>query len=283
MHGFSQYPVAYRQTLANACEAASVAIIAVETGATDKFVRKKADGITGLQSSLQRAISEDTKQCINMVLEGDEAFAEYGVTKCAVGNKIAVMGHSMGGGLSFPVSADCNVDYVFTMAPAFGEPQFNPIDEGVDKRTPKNSMLLAGGWDLIAPAKKVESISAAANANKKDSSVYVYIARGLHTGFEDKIVLFSVPIFSILIDAGLVAKILGFADFAFFQILQNVAKIIGFGRTKTGQIDGSGKLMNYFLCAMVAGKTITPEAAEKYLDDNIADIFENKFDFKYAE
>lgn len=283
MHGFSQYPVAYRQTLADACEASGVAIIAVETGVTDKFVRKDADGKTGLQANLQRAVSEDTKQCIKMVLEGNDAFAEYGVTKRAVGNKIAVMGHSMGGGLSFPVSADSNVDYVFTMAPAFGEPEFNPIVEGVDKRTPKNSMLLAGGWDLVAPAKKVESISAAANSIKHDSSVYVDIARGLHTGFEDKLVLFSVPITSILKGAGLAGKILGFFDAGFFNIVQTIGKVISFGRTKTGQIDGSGALMEYFLCAMVAGKSLTTEAAEKYLDDNIADKFENKFVFSYAE
>jgi len=283
MHGFSQYPVAYRQTLSEACEVAGVAIIAVETGVTDKFVRKDAEGKSGLQFNLQRAILEDTKQCIKMVLDGDEAFAEYNVTKKTVGKNIAVMGHSMGGGLCFPLAADCKcIEYVFTMAPAFGEPQFDPIIEGVKKRTPKHSMLLAGGWDLIARAAKVESISAAANSHKKNSSVYVKIARGLHTGFEDKIVLFSIPISSILKAIELIG-ILGLFDFAFVKSVEKLAGVLEFLRTKTGQIDGSGALMNYFLCAMVAGSTITPEAAEKYLDDNIADKFEKKFEFKYGE
>ena len=284
MHGFSQYPVAYHQMLKEACENAQVAVIAVETGVTSNAIlkesinsRRERTGETP-QFILQRALSEDTKQCIRMLKEGSDAFAEYGVTRSAVGNKIAVMGHSMGGGLSFPVAADSNLDYVFTMAPAVGEESFDPIKEGLDKRTPKNSMLLAGGWDLIAKAKIVEGISEKANSQIKNSSVYVKIARGLHTGFEDEVVLFSVPISSILKGGGLVGKILGLGDFVIFNIL----KVLKFVRTKTGQIEGSSILMSYFLSSMVAGKRITPENAEKYLDDNLKDRFEDKFDFSYG-
>eukprot|EP00957_Ditylum_brightwellii_P128193 9777365-Ditylum_brightwellii.AAC.2 len=68
-----------------------------------------------------------------MLQEGDIAFANYGVTKYAVGNRIFVMGHSMGGELSFPASAYMDIEYVFTMAPAFGEEEFDPITEGVQK------------------------------------------------------------------------------------------------------------------------------------------------------
>mmetsp|Transcript_872 Transcript_872/g.1065 ORF Transcript_872/g.1065 Transcript_872/m.1065 type:complete len:317 (-) Transcript_872:251-1201(-) len=207
MHGFSQYPVAYYSMLKNACETAGVAILAVETGLTSDTVlsesmKAKFSGVSP-QFILQRAVLEDTKQLIRMLQEGDGAFADYGVTKSAVGNRIAVMGHSMGGGLSFPAAADMGIDYVFTMAPAFGEEDFDPIAEGVEKRTPKESMLLAGGWDLIAPAKKVKEISKVANSNMKDSSVLVTIARGLHTGFEDQITLFSLPISSVLKGADL--------------------------------------------------------------------------------
>mmetsp|Transcript_22892 Transcript_22892/g.63562 ORF Transcript_22892/g.63562 Transcript_22892/m.63562 type:complete len:397 (+) Transcript_22892:83-1273(+) len=282
MHGFSQYPVAYYTMLKEACETAGVAVIAVETGLTSDTVLKESmkarfDKVSP-QLVLQRAVSEDTKQLIEMVRSGDQAFAEYGVTKSAVGNRIAVMGHSMGGGLSFPVAADCDIDYVFTMAPAFGEEAFDPIIEGVEKRTPKESMLLSGGWDLIAPAKKVKKISEAANSKKKDSSVLVNIKRGLHTGFEDELTLFSVPISSLLKGAGLAGSIFGIADVAFLKVLQ----VLGELRKRTGQIDGSSILMSYFLSEMVAGKNITPEKAEQYLDDNIKDRFEEKFEFTYG-
>jgi len=282
MHGFSQYPVAYYGMLKDACEAAGVAIIAVETGLTSEGVLSESfkSKLTGSnpQYVLQRAVSEDTKQCIRMLEEGDEAFAEYGVTKKAVGENIAVMGHSMGGGLSFPVAADCGIDYVFVMAPAFGEPQFDPIKEGVDLRTPKESMLLAGGWDLIARAGKVKEISATANSKTKDSSVFVSVARGLHTGFQDEIVLFNIKLKTVLDGVSFLDKFFGILDATFL----NVLKAISFVRTKTGQIDGSSILMSYFLSAMTEGKNITPDDAEKYLDDNLRDKFEDKFEFSYG-
>lgn len=282
MHGFSQYPVAYYETLMESVEASGVAIIAVETGLTSKGVlgesmKAKLKRVSP-QFVLQRAVSEDTKQCIRMLKEGSDAFADLGITKNAVGNKIAVMGHSMGGGLSFPVAADCGVDYTFTMAPAFGEEKFDPITEGIDQRTPKESMLLAGGWDLIARATKVEEISVEANKAKPNSSILVNIKRGLHTGFEDEVVLFSVPLDSIFKAAGLRGLIFGFFDKALFSAL----KFLKFARKQTGQIAGSTILMSYFLTAMASGKNLTPEAAEQYLDENIAERFEEKFDITYG-
>mmetsp|Transcript_8200 Transcript_8200/g.12060 ORF Transcript_8200/g.12060 Transcript_8200/m.12060 type:complete len:143 (-) Transcript_8200:84-512(-) len=139
-------------------------------------------------------------------------------------------------------------------------------------------MLLAGGWDLIAPAKKVKEISKVANSNMKDSSVLVTIARGLHTGFEDQITLFSLPISSVLKGADLAKVFFGFADITLFKILG----LLGTLRTKTGQIDGSSILMSYFLSQMTAGQNITPKKAEQYLDDNITDRFEDKFVFTYG-
>lgn len=276
MHGFSQYPVAYYEMLKESCETAKVAIIAVETGLTSEGVFDEAmKDRKNSQLVLQRAVSEDTKQCIRMLKDG--AFADYGVTKSAVGDKIAVMGHSMGGGLSFPVSADCDIDYVFTMAPAFGVEQFNPVT-AVRKRTPKESMLLAGGWDLIARAKKVKEISAAADYKINNSSILVDIKRGLHTGFEDELVLFSVPLNTILKGFNLITYFFGIFDWAIFK----VAGIIGFLRTKTGQIEGSTVLMSYFLSQMADGKSITAADAEQYLDDNIKDKFEEKFVFSYG-
>ena len=52
------------------------------------------------------------------------------------------MGHSMGGGLSFPIAAGdyCKeIDYVFTMAPAYGVEEFDPISKGVKKYTAPNT------------------------------------------------------------------------------------------------------------------------------------------------
>lgn len=283
MHGFSQYPVAYYETLKTACEEAKVAVIAVETGITSsgvfiEAVKARRSDLTP-QDILQRALSEDTKQCIRMLKNGDDAFAEQGVTKSAVGDKIAVMGHSMGGGLSFPVAADCDINYVFTMAPAFGVESFDPITEGIEKGTPKESMLLAGGWDLIAPAAKVKEIAQAANSKIKKSSIFVNIKRGLHTGFEDDLVLFDVKLDNVVKVTSTLGKVFGLYDALIF----NTLKFVGFVRSKTGQIEGSTVLMTYFLSAMAGGKSITAEDAEKYLDDNIKDIFEEKFEFSYPE
>jgi hypothetical protein len=161
------------------------------------------------------------------------------------------------------------------MAPAFGVEDFDPIVKGVDERAPANSMLLAGTWDLIAPEKKINSISAAANNKKKNSSVVVDIERGLHTGFEDKLVLFNFKLSS----ASNLLTLFGVIDAALLLTI----KIFSFIRTNTGQLEGSGILMEYVLKSMVANKSIDPEEAQVYLNENLEDRFEQKFSFKYGQ
>lgn len=46
MHGFSQYPVAYRKTLKQACEASNVAIVAVETGLLSSIVQEESKKVS---------------------------------------------------------------------------------------------------------------------------------------------------------------------------------------------------------------------------------------------
>eukprot|EP00957_Ditylum_brightwellii_P128192 9777365-Ditylum_brightwellii.AAC.1 len=110
-------------------------------------------------------------------------------------------------------------------------------------------MLLAGGWDLIAPAKKVKEISKVANSNMKDSSVLVTITQSLHTGFENQITLLSLLISSVLKGVNLAKTIFGFADITIFKILG----LHGTLQTKPSQIDSSSILMSYFLSQMTAG------------------------------
>jgi hypothetical protein len=62
MHGFSQYPIAYRKTLKKLkklTEEVGVAVVAVETGLTDKVAFDLSDS----HFALQRAVSQDTVQC----------------------------------------------------------------------------------------------------------------------------------------------------------------------------------------------------------------------------
>jgi len=291
MHGFSQYPIAYRGTLKEAANKANVAIIAVETGITSKIVledtKNKPDGAgrEWSQFALQRALSEDTKQCIRMVLEGDGVFEEYGVTSRAVKNKMAVMGHSMGGGLSYYVAAEFgkDIDYVFTMAPAASDvEEFNCIN-AVEKSIARNSMALAGGWDLVAPAGKVKEISVASNKQNACSSILVDVKQGLHTGFQDKVVLFNLPLSSGLGFAALLVNILGFADVIIFQIVRALLFILSLNKKRTGQLAGTRILMDYFLGSMAECKEVTLDGAERYLDDQLKDKFENNFVFSYPE
>ncbi len=280
MHGFTQYPVAYYGMLKETCETAGIAILAVETGFTDVFSDALRAALSGVspQYILQRAVLEDTKQLIRMLKKGDGAFAEYGLTLDAVGENIAVMGHSMGGGLSFPASADCKIDHVFVMAPAYGVAPFHPIENGLEQRTPKASMMLAGGWDVLARAGKVNALSVKANKNITDSSTYVLVERGLHTGFQDQIVLFDNELAPILRNIGFLNFFLGLID----SFLINFLQLFSFFRTRTGQLDGTTVLMGYFMSAMVEGEEITPASAEKYLDDSIKEKFEDKFEFSYG-
>lgn len=267
MHGFSQYTKAYSDTLQRVSNAANVAVISADTGITNIL----GDVITNPfgpnpQFVLQRKLSQDTKQCIQMIMDGSDEFKEFGIGKNI---PMGVCGHSMGGGLSFPVAADFpKINYVFTMAPVAGEPAFNPITQGVDKRAVNNSMLLAGSWDLIGKADKVRDISTASNDKKKDSSSFVEIARGLHTGFEDDLVITNIGLDTIL-------RLV----FGLFSAIDNIILLfLGFLRTNTGQLEGSELLMEFFFQKMTKGQKVTVKDAQKYLDDNMDGNQLDKFD-----
>jgi len=277
MHGFSQYPKAYRKTLQEAADKANVVIVASETGIFSPFVLsgifshldKVIKDRTFTQFFLQMALSEDTKQTIRMILENDKSFTDIGLNSRL---PMAVCGHSMGGGLSFPVAAGFQkINYVFTMAPAFGVDDFDPIKKGVDVRTVKNSVLLAGNWDLIAKATKVESISDASNAKAPKSSVYVGIDKGLHTGFEDKLVIGNLSLLNVW------ALIFGPVG-AFERVIYVLLNII---RTNTGQLEGTNLLLEHFLIEMTKGKKVTVESADKYLEENIKSQWDKNFHIKY--
>ena len=285
MHGFSQYPEAYCTTLKRAADKANVAILAVETGITSGFVLKEAlKNRSDAQLVLQRAVSQDTNQCIKMVLEGNDVFKEYGITKKNVAKRVGVMGHSMGGGLCFPVVAEDlqkDIDYVFTMAPAYGVDTFNPITKGVEKRYAPNSLLLAGSWDIIAPAKKINDISAASN-EKLATSIFVDVRGGLHTGFQDRVTLFSIPLLPGLEGTSLILNLLGIVDsfiFTAFDIVQAFLVILRVNKRRTGQLAGTRVLMDYFLESMVNEKKLDLEDVENYLNDHLDDRYENNFEF----
>jgi len=274
MHGFSQNTLAYQDTLKKVADHANIAIVSPETGILSPIVLKDIlsnplamiSDKNRAQFVLQRALSEDAKQCIRMISEGHDLFQK----ELNIGKNVplGVSGHSMGGGLSFPVSADFpKIDYVFTMAPVAGVSQFDPIVEGVDKRTVKNSMLLAGTWDLIAKADKVKAIAEESNERKNDSSLFVEIDRGLHTGFEDELVLTKVPLDRVL---GLVFGLGSLVDKALIDAFS-------FLRTNTGQLEGSEVLMMFFFEKMTKGQKVTVNAADKFLEENIKRKWDKKF------
>jgi len=279
MHGFSQYTLAYRETLIEVAKKANIAIISPDTGITSPIVLGEIlsnpleliKNRERPQFVLQRALSEDAKQCIRMVTKGEDVFKELNIGKNI---PMGVCGHSMGGGLSFPVAAAFpNINYVFTMAPVPGVSQFDSIVEGVDRRAVSNSMLLAGSWDLIAKAKNVMKIAQKSNEKKKGSSIFVDIARGLHTGFEDELVITRIPLDRIIALA-----------FGFSSLLDLVALgVVGFLRTNTGQLEGSEILMEFFFDQMVKRKKVDPKAADAYLRDNIDNKkWDSKFNITYV-
>merc|ERR1712038_537433 len=282
MHGFSQYPVAYRKTLKLTADNANVAIIACETGLTSGIVLKDIASkpfsfITEPswpQFALQRALSEDTKQCIEMVLKNDEVFKEYGITKDL---PLGVCGHSMGGGLCFYVAESFpQVKHLFAMAPAIGVEPFKPLSTIEEESVVDNSMLLAGNWDFIAPSDKIKEISVESNKEKSMSSILVNIQRGVHTGFEDKLVIFGIPIVNGLGVLAIFFNILGFGEFLFLKLLSKL-------RSSTGQLEGTRALMEYFFGQTANDGEITVEGAKDKVADSIKEKWEDKFDIKYGE
>jgi len=206
-----------------------------------------------------------------MVLEDNENFTKFGINK---GKPLAVCGHRAA--LSFLVAANVDqINHVFTMAPAFGVSDFDPIKKGVEKRTVKSSMLLAGYWDLIAKADKIEKISGESNVNKPDSSVFVGISRGLHTGFEDDLVIGKLTLNRVL--SLIIGPQLLFERIFIFGLLDLI-------RGTTGQLDGTQVLMDFFLDQMTKGKKVTTKSADKYLEDNIKEKkWHEKFNIRYGE
>lgn len=266
MHGFSQYPKAYRKSLEVLADEAKVAVIGVETGTLSSEVVKdivKGKGKDSAQYVLQKAVSQDTEQCIKMVNESNEIFTSLGVP--GGGDlPMGLVGHSMGGGLCFYVAEKFKIDHVFVMAPVAGEDEFKP-KPAIQSWAPKQSMLLAGNWDIIANMRLIKQMSEQCkikNTNVSNSaSLYVEINRGTHTGFEDKLVLFNVDLIKA---ASLVFKILGVAELA----VTLVGAIFAFFRTKTGQIEITRVLLSYFMETMVNGETISDEGASEALQND---------------
>ena len=266
MHGFSQYTKAYSDTLQKVSNGASIAVISADTGITSII----GDVITNPlgpnpQFVLQRKLSEDTKQCIQMIIDGSDEFKEFGIGKNV---PIGVCGHSMGGGLSFPVAAAFpKINYVFAMAPVPGEPEFDSISDGLDIRTVNNSMLLAGSWDLIGRANKIKAISTASNEKKKNSSIFVNIARGLHTGFEDDLVITNIGL-------GTILRVV----FGLFSAFDNIVLILlSILRKSTGQLEGSELLMELFFEKMTKNQKVLVNDAQEYLEDNMSEKDVKKF------
>ena len=264
MHGFSQYPKAYRKTLVNVANDTEVGIVAVQTGFLSPQVIWDVIKGLGKQSPpyfLQKALLEDTTQCIKMVKDSNKIFADVGIPN---GRPTGLIGHSMGGGLAFNLSAQSDIQYVFAMAPVAGVEQFKPTT-AINKKAPNHSMLLAGSWDLIAGTSKVDKLSKLCNQKKKNSSVYVTINRGLHTGFEDTIVLFNLKLSNLVELVITLFKEINISNFFFITLSE---KIIRFLRVETGQIEITNTLMSYFLKNMVKNENISIEEANKALKDD---------------
>lgn len=279
MHGFSQLTIAYQKTLMRLADYSNVAIVSADTGITSWIVLGELlsrplalikDGDRA-QFVLQRALYEDTKQCIRMLIDGDAVFQECNIDKSV---PIGVCGHSMGGGLAFPIAAEFDsIEYVFAMAPFAGVTQYDPVKRGVNKKTVNNSMILAGSWDFIAKADNVKKIAMESDRNKSKSSIFVDIDQGSHTGFEDELVLEDIPLDRVL---GLVFGFLSTLEKISFFIIM---KLLG---TNTGQLEGSQLLLEYFFDKMAKGEKVVLKAAEQYLVDNIETKWDKKFNMTYV-
>ena len=254
MHGFSQYPKAYAKTLRKLASQADVVVFAVETGVTTNV--SQGPLFSNQQFWLQRAVSSDTIQLIEMMKDGE--FSDIVDKDVPVG----LCGHSMGGGLCFYVADQFpnDIDYVFAMAPAYGVAPFDPVN-ATKKTVAANSLLLAGSWDLIAPADKVETL--VVNSNKKDpeSSIYGLIKRGIHTGFEDRLVIINIPLTFIL---AFILKVDSILEYLLLRLFT-------FIRTSTGQLEITNELMTFFFQQMVAGNKVTLEDAMNAVSEDLKD------------
>jgi len=150
------------------------------------------------------------------------------------------------------------IQHVFVMAPVAGVAQFDPAEAIEVKGGINHAMLLAGDWDLIGKTKEVHKMGAALNKEKKQSSLNVDIQRGLHTGFEDKLVLFSIPL-------GAPITAVAYFILSIWEVI--LVNLFKFFRTRTGQLEASQELMSYFFTQMANKKGVSKEEAENALSN----------------
>lgn len=260
MHGFSQYPMAYRNTLKDISERAGIAIVAVETGLTSSQVLSDTISRVGNpQYVLQRAVAKDTLQCMQMIKNGEAPFNEF---PQSARSKLGVFGHSMGGGLTpYVASKVKRVEYMAGMAPFFKvEPEFTPEDALMEGNVPLHSMFLSGSWDLIARPSRIREVSAFVNSEKTESSIYADIDKGVHTGFQDTIVLFN-------------ARLTVYSwKFFFLQFIGAFEVLLVYLIQKCLSDQGQRDLMRsfwvYFFTCMVNGTNPSPATAMSFLEND---------------
>lgn len=259
MHGFSQYPEAYRRSLKTMVEDLKVAVVAVETGLTSPQVLQdifhNPEGLKAILKAnyfLQRAVAMDTTQCVEMAKNGEYPFEEL------KGKPMGLYGHSMGGGLTFYVSSQTEIDYVGGLAPEPGVKDFRP-EAGLKIRPPANSIMVAGSWDLIARPSKVTEVFKMAKETNVTKSLYTEIARGLHTGFEDRLVLFSKPLF----EYGLFFVYFQFLSLIELGLLTFLRRVISEDQLYLGR-----SMMTYLFDSMLKGNQISESDLKLYLQSD---------------
>ena len=200
LHGFSQYPLAYWDTLHELATDLGVLIGAPETGIFSlRVLRRWLSGEFGrspdaLQESLQRTLAEDALQMLDLMRQRAPPFDDLELSEDL---PRAMMGHSMGGGLCFYVGRHARIPALAAMAPF---PQLQgDLDpsKNIASDPPSEAVLLAGGWDFIArgsptekPGEAIKQLARMCGSN----ALYSEIPRGLHTGFEDELVIGDWPL-----------------------------------------------------------------------------------------
>mmetsp|Transcript_41351 Transcript_41351/g.58195 ORF Transcript_41351/g.58195 Transcript_41351/m.58195 type:complete len:171 (-) Transcript_41351:35-547(-) len=160
----------------------------------------------------------------------------------------------MGGGLSFYVSEKANLDYIGCLAPVVGVDNFAPTT-AMEGGGPKNALLVAGGCDIIARPKSVESIYNDCRS-KGTKAIYAVIEQATHTGFEDELDIIVPTALSNLLDLFNISKIT--------QSIVSTARRLA---TKD-EIVLSRLLMSYVFSSMLSRKSLSMDEAEKFISNN---------------
>jgi hypothetical protein len=248
LHGFSQEPKAYRPSLEQVSNKLQVAIVAPEID-LDSFqvLGDVADRVGNLFYCLQRALAFDGIQCLNMTLNRQEPFSDFLPTSPF---PVGVAGHSMGAGLSWFVASQFSkeISYVAAMAPLNGVPAFAPNDRNV----PRQSLHAAGSWDFLAKPLEVQNLTHIANTVHPNSSIYVEIARGTHTGFEDEPVLFNISIENAI-------KVLGNLEVIGFLFSYLLIYVVERVLTNKVQANLTRALLEYTFDCMIQAKPVSAE------------------------